>query len=506
MIGPLRNGQLLSRDIVEWVSRRIQLGDKDQINDFLLNLLALDYVDTLGEFLLCAAARQNKWRCIEYLLGVGFDPQKPDRSGHLPILIAAKQRHEKATETLLSRRPRHDCRRRIVCEPREYPAFASVAELWRQIEGGVSPNSFYGSPPFLIASKFSSDGNWDALSLCIQAGLELEVLTESESNILENIIANDQSDLLFLLRVAGINLWDWRSLLSEKIIHVACRSDSLDVLKLLIEWGFDINEPTDLSRETPLMIAAFSGSVRCCEPLVASGADVNALSAGNKNALHWAAIGGSEVVVPTLLSAGIDMAAITSDGMNAAQIASLVSDHLVAQLYRNFGIVDEYVHPAHVSEWEPVGQFDFMISYRHVSFFDRAAELADRLEREKLRVFLDQIHLQLDPDKATDDSELKSRLLKAVRCSRCVLFFETHDDWLVNAAGGRSERKLNWQVFELLNCARAALVLPEKSRVDLVSQKEPGKRLRAKNLFEFATFEQLAEGIVAHRGELLGAS
>ena len=60
-------------------------------------------------------------------------------------------------------------------------------------------------------------------------------------------------------------------------IHLAARHGHADCLKLILKWGGDVNEQTDLSQngDTPLYYAVQHGRLKIVEMLIDAGANIH---------------------------------------------------------------------------------------------------------------------------------------------------------------------------------------------------------------------------------------
>jgi len=105
---------------------------------------------------------------------------------------------------------------------------------------------------------------------------------------------------------------------SSERFYQAIRNDDLTTLRALVqENGVDAK---DRQGQTPLMVATAFGSPQAMRLLLASGADVRAVSSAGVTALHWAAP--SEVKVQLLLEAGADVNVVTQLGRTPLLIAA----------------------------------------------------------------------------------------------------------------------------------------------------------------------------------------
>lgn len=71
-------------------------------------------------------------------------------------------------------------------------------------------------------------------------------------------------------------------------LHRACYNNNVDIAKLLLQYGADVNART-VDQWTPLHSASKWSNAECVALLLQYGADVNAVSEGRQNPLHIAA-------------------------------------------------------------------------------------------------------------------------------------------------------------------------------------------------------------------------
>ena len=104
-----------------------------------------------------------------------------------------------------------------------------------------------------------------------------------------------------LVVIAKYELWE------KSPLHKAIKRHRTQEALELLERGADVNLRNGI-QETPLICAAFAGDIEVARVLVESGADVNAQSLPTRStALLWAAQKGSADMVRLLLEAGADV-------------------------------------------------------------------------------------------------------------------------------------------------------------------------------------------------------
>jgi ankyrin repeat protein len=120
------------------------------------------------------------------------------------------------------------------------------------------------------------------------------------------------------------------TLMGTTALHMAVLSNNIDMVRLLIKEGADVNAPGYV--ETPLHVAAFYGHAKIAEILLNAGANVNALGYKQDDTpLQVAAIHGNSDVIKVLLLHGASVNAEDKDHETA---------HQLAQEYNQTNVVD----------------------------------------------------------------------------------------------------------------------------------------------------------------------
>jgi len=90
-------------------------------------------------------------------------------------------------------------------------------------------------------------------------------------------------------------------------IQLAVRDDNLEIMKVLIDNGADVNVGVTRLKITPLQIAARRGNVEMANLLIASGAKVNQPDHEGASALHFAVRSGKNDIAELLISNGAEV-------------------------------------------------------------------------------------------------------------------------------------------------------------------------------------------------------
>jgi len=105
-------------------------------------------------------------------------------------------------------------------------------------------------------------------------------------------------------------------------LHLASMTDNVEVVRMLVDGGADIDVAEPGNKVRPLHNAAKNGCPHVCEFLLKHGADMDAQTVRGDTALHLAAANGHADIVSLLLSFHANYAASNSAGFTAEQIAT----------------------------------------------------------------------------------------------------------------------------------------------------------------------------------------
>jgi hypothetical protein len=112
----------------------------------------------------------------------------------------------------------------------------------------------------------------------------------------------------------------------QTALHLAVAGGQLDTIKLLLDWGADLEIPTFTTRRTPLHIAAFRGCLDICIFLLEAGASLKATDQQWQSSLQIAASNGYVDICKLLIEKGADVKVRDCQGRTALDLA-LASKH-----------------------------------------------------------------------------------------------------------------------------------------------------------------------------------
>jgi len=146
------------------------------------------------------------------------------------------------------------------------------------LANGADPNiagKFAGRTALLAAA---TSGHADVVDLLLRHGADFSAVDHpGKLSAMEYAISNENAAIVRSLLVAGA-----RPTFRRLSFNREGGAEAREIVRLLIERGFDINKKDDWGR-TPLMWAAERAPLETIQFLIDSGADVNIVSGKNMN-------------------------------------------------------------------------------------------------------------------------------------------------------------------------------------------------------------------------------
>ena len=288
---------------------------------------------------------------IDSLISHGADINARDGGGNTPLFDAAENGPVELVEILIKRgadvNARNDDIKTFFFDPEgENPLHLAakngkkeVAELLVSNGADINSRDKFGRPPLYDAFWV---GKRSIVDLLIKKGAELPKTTGEE--IYDAILADDAGTVKKLLdkdpglvntkkhdrelmplhlaaamnreEIAGLliskgadlnardSLENWRAR-GWSALHWAADNDSIEVIRLLIKNGAEVDD-FDKYNQTPLHLAAAEGHLRAAEILISAGAELSSVDAEGQAPLHMAALNNQSEMIVLLLSKGAD--------------------------------------------------------------------------------------------------------------------------------------------------------------------------------------------------------
>ncbi|HET9467344.1 MAG TPA: ankyrin repeat domain-containing protein [Vicinamibacterales bacterium] len=174
----------------------------------------------------------------------------------------------------------------------------------------------------------------EKVRLLLDRGADVNAVSKRGRTALMLAAASDNSAAIVrLLMARGANA-KAVDVMKGTALHQAVRGGDIETIRMMVDAGLGVND-ADFAGFTPLMGAAFTGSVAAAKLLIAKGANVNAVSGdgsfqkvkmgtialGNWTPLLAAASSGPPDMIALLLDAGADVNARDVRGMTPLMLA-----------------------------------------------------------------------------------------------------------------------------------------------------------------------------------------
>jgi ankyrin repeat protein len=142
------------------------------------------------------------------------------------------------------------------------------------------------------------------------------------------------SDLITL----GANVdWQDEDNYNYTPLHLAVREESVEIARMLIDAGADLDVQDTWGSDTPLHDAAFFGRVEIARMLIDAKADLDVQDKDGRTPLHYAA-GYSDVeIAKMLIGAGADLNVQDEDGFTPLHLAANQGDEEIARVLIDAG-------------------------------------------------------------------------------------------------------------------------------------------------------------------------
>ena len=281
---------------------------------------------------------------VRLLLEAGANPNIKGLYGRTALHYAAMGNNPAIVELLL----KHGAKPNILNEGRETPLRELISGKKSNIRSAKLlivkskldfEDDYYGSYLHLAAAY----GKIKIMEHLLKAGMNINLKNFEKLTALDVAIAEKKTKVVKFLLKKGAKIYKngytniFEAFVKSKDIEFlqwlldnhydenlvtdasfeACYYGNLNVLKLFLENGLNVNIREKYSGETLLMRASYKGHTDIVKYLIDKGADINLNSSEKNTALMFAASEGHLEIVKILIEKGVEINAVNNYGWNA---------------------------------------------------------------------------------------------------------------------------------------------------------------------------------------------
>lgn len=290
-------------------------GDLPLVKLMIENKAVIDTTHVSGITPFFSACTRGNLEIIKYLIEQGADFKKEDDQGRTPLFWAAMRGQSVCVEYLITSGA--DVNK--ANNEGETPIFMAICDLTtlkllQENGGDIQGLNDAGSNALI---NIGWNGNAEALTYLVTQ-VDVNQFNEYGTSGFYFAIQQDSLEFvkIFLENGADPNfgcLNEWHHSITQMPSHKAAENGSLEMLKLLAEYGAELNKPDVRKGRTPLHYAAAGGYFYVAEYLLESGADYNSLDSDNMTPLDLASRYGYENIQSLLLKYGAKPATVSAD-------------------------------------------------------------------------------------------------------------------------------------------------------------------------------------------------
>ena len=189
----------------------------------------------------------------------------------------------------------------------------------------IDQQTIHGRSPLMLAA---TNGRLEIVKLLISYGADIYLRDNERRTALQHAAYNNHSDIMAYLLEHGANIDDEKST-NNPLLHVVCRLAYIGPIKVLLKFGFDVNARSTNQGRTPLHVATVHDNVDIVRLLLDAGADIEDQADSERRAIHYAARHGLPDVLELLLRRGAQIEALNIDNETALHEA-IFNEHVDA--------------------------------------------------------------------------------------------------------------------------------------------------------------------------------
>lgn len=278
---------------------------------------------------------------VKFLIDSGADVNATNDSGENALfeLITREESNSEIAKILLDNGIKKDLRNSSKMTALHWAAFCgkiNIIEVLLEYGFDIEDKDSFGNTPII---KAMSQNKIDAVKFLFNKGARPDSQGQAGFSLLE--YATRRGDKDFVKQILAKFTGEKKSSLGS--LNEAAQKGNVETLKILLESGFDVNELSKWSNETPLMKAAYYGKLNAVKYLLDNGADVKLKDDRGNTALLHAAWGGYTEIVKELLDRGAGVNETNNFNWNALMQACVEGRYETAELLLKAGSLTNLV-------------------------------------------------------------------------------------------------------------------------------------------------------------------
>jgi len=319
-----------------------------EIAVFLIEQMDIHLADQNGDTLLHHAARNNNINLVEILLDHGADVNAKNNYGStaLDLAIRFSSRNPQLHQLLISRGAVRNEKSNQETIVKDRPTESEVlTELKTFLEAGGDIEHYYYNKMTAL-HRAAQNGHGDIVAFLLLKGANVNAKTKTKAmkdfTALHFAVFSGHIEIARTLIENGARINEKNAFLFTPLHYAVVSSDNRPLqsafVQLLIDNGVDVE--AEGRGDRPLFLAAGCKNEEVVKLLIAAGADVNGVSAGDQTPLHQAALNGRKKIAEILIKNGARINAKTVGGQTPLDYIQDRDDtdiQAVAELLRKHG-------------------------------------------------------------------------------------------------------------------------------------------------------------------------
>lgn len=332
-----------ARNILDW-STTLHVAAQGSNLEVMRALIAknvnIDVLDIDGQSPVHAAATAGRDSVVKFLVGeVGCSVDHADNHGRTPLHLAVTKGHEQTVLTLLSLGAKPNVKDHAYQTPLHYAVQNNNSKLVKVfLEKDATVDDNKSNAEFTALHIAAQCGHTELVQYLLQNKADVNAKSFIGERPLHMAAVNGHADVAIALLKKGAHV-NLRNLKGFTPLHNAAKENHPKVVEILLEQGAFVEISDKVTHRTPLHTAARNGNKDIVSLLLRYKADVNAVSAGDKNrtSLLYAAEVHDSQLTDLLVQSGADLNARDSDGLSPLHFASLYGYNDMVQSLINKG-------------------------------------------------------------------------------------------------------------------------------------------------------------------------